>query len=125
MHGEVSLYYDVVSISVVDFIDKQRNDNDPLIFSIKLFEKDGNDMKLYKQLTTIFPNDWNYYLFGMYLCEVVMKEANTLFVNLNPEKDDSIEDISGLNTLNKESTSTLVFDSYSFLTQSFINGREN
>ena len=54
-----------------------------------------------------------------------MKEANTLFVNLNPEKDDSIEDISGLNTLIKESTSKLVFDSYSFLTQSFINGGEN
>ena len=93
MHGEVSHYYDVVSISVVDFIDKQRNDNDPLIFSIKLFEKDGNDMKLYKQLTTIFPNDWNINLFAIYLCEVVMKQSNTLFIFLSPEKDDSIEDI--------------------------------
>ena len=55
--GKVSHYYDVVSISVVEFIDKQRNDNDPLIFSIKLFGKDGNEMKLYKQLTTKVPND--------------------------------------------------------------------
>ena len=55
--GNVSHYYDVVSISVVKFIDKQCNNNDSLIFSIKLFGKDGNDLKLYKQLTTIVPND--------------------------------------------------------------------
>ena len=44
--GKVNHYFDVVSISVVEFIDKHRNENDPLIFSIKLFGKDGNDMKL-------------------------------------------------------------------------------
>ena len=48
MSGEVNQYFDVVSISVVEFIDKHRNENDPLIFSIKLFGKDGNDMKLNK-----------------------------------------------------------------------------
>ena len=54
-----------------------------------------------------------------------MKEVNTLFIYLNLEKDDSIKDISGLNTLYKESTSTLVFDSYSSLAQSFVNGGKN
>ena len=93
-----------------------------MIFSIKLFGKDGNDVKLYKQLTTIVPNDWNINLFALYLCEVVMKQANTLFIYLNPEKDDSIEDISGLNKLYKESTSKLIYDSYSSLAQSFVNG---
>ena len=75
--GKVNHYFDVVSISVVEFIDKHRNENDPLIFSIKLFGKDGNDMKLYKQLTTIVSNDWNINCFAIYLCEVVMKQANT------------------------------------------------
>ena len=46
--GKVNHYFDVVSISVVEFIDKYRNENDLLTFSIKLFGKDGNDMKLYK-----------------------------------------------------------------------------
>ena len=55
--GKVNHYFDVVSISVVEFIDKHRNENDPWIFSIKLFGKDDNDMKLNKQLTTIVPND--------------------------------------------------------------------
>ena len=55
--GKVSHYYDVVSIIIIEFIDEQRNDNGPLIFSIKLFGKDGNDMKLYKQLTTVLPHD--------------------------------------------------------------------
>ena len=86
---------DVVSISVVEFKDKQRNDNQLLVFSIKLFGKDGNDMKLYKQLTTIVPNDLNINLFAIYLCEVIMKQTNTLFIYLSPEKDDYIEDISG------------------------------
>ena len=72
-------------------------------------------MKLYKQLITIVPNDWNINLFALYLCEVVMKQAHILFVYLNREKDDSIEDISGLKTLYKESTSKLLFDSYSSL----------
>ena len=79
-------------------------------------------MKLYKQLTTIFPNDCNCNLFVIYLYEMIMKQANTLFIYLNPEKDDSIEDISGLNTLNEDSTSKLIFDSYSFLAQSFVDG---
>ena len=55
--GKFSHYYDVVSINVVEFIDKQRNDNDTMIFSIKLFGKDDNDIKLYKQLTTIVHHD--------------------------------------------------------------------
>ena len=93
--GKVNHYFDVISISVVEFIDKHRNENDQLIFSIKLFDKDINDMKLYNQLTAIVPNDWNMNLFAIYLCEVVMKQANTLFIYLSPEKDDSIEDISG------------------------------
>ena len=67
MHGEVNYYFDVVSISVVEFIDKHCNENDPSIFSIKLFGKDGNDMELYKQLTTIVPNDWNVNFFAIYI----------------------------------------------------------
>ena len=51
-----------------------------------------------------------------------MKQSNTLFIYLSPEKDDSIEDISGLNLLYKESTSKLIFDSYSSLAQSFVDG---
>ena len=53
----ISHYYDVVSIRIIEFIDEQGNDNNPLIFAIKLFGKDSNDMKLYKQLTTIVSND--------------------------------------------------------------------
>ena len=49
--GKASHYYDVVSISAVEFINKQRNDNDTMIFSIKLFGKDDNGSKLFKQLT--------------------------------------------------------------------------
>ena len=45
--GKVNHYFDVVSISVVEFIDKHRNEKDILTFSIKLFGKDSNDMKLY------------------------------------------------------------------------------
>ena len=71
--GKMNNYFDVVSISVVEFIDKHHNENDPLIFSIKLFGKDGNDMKLYTQLTTIVPNNWNIDLFAIYPCEMVMK----------------------------------------------------
>ena len=115
-------YFDLISISVVEFIDKHRNENDPLIFLIKLFRKDGNDIKLYEQLTTIVPNDCNINLFAIYLCEVVMKQVNTLFIYLNPEKDYSIEDISGLNTLYRKSTSKLIFDSHSSLAQSFVDG---
>ena len=86
-----------------------------------MFGKDGNDLKLYKQLTTIVPNDWNVDLFAIYLCKVVMKQADTLFIYLNPEKGDSIEDISGLKTLYKESNPKLIFDSYSSLAQSFVD----
>ena len=57
--GKVGHYYDVVSKSVVEFVDKQRNDYETMIFSIKLFGKDDNDVKLFKELTTIVPHDWN------------------------------------------------------------------
>ena len=108
--GKVNHYFDVVSISVVEFIDKHRNEKDILTFSIKLFGKDSNDMKLYKKLTTIVPNDWNINSFAIYLYEVVMKQANMLFIYSNPEEYNSIEDISELITIYKESTSKLVFD---------------
>ena len=52
-----------------------------------------------------------------------MKDRNTLLVYLNPEKDNYVEAISGINMLYKESTSKLVFDSYSSLAQSFILGK--
>ena len=38
-----------------------------------------------------------------------MNNNNPLFFYLNPEKDDSIGNIPGLNTLYKESTSKLIF----------------
>ena len=78
-------------------------------------------MKLYKQVTTIVPHDWTWYLFAIYLCEVAMKNDNDLFVYMNPENNDSVEDVPGLNNLYKESTSKLIFDSYSFLAQSLVN----
>ena len=56
---------------------------------------------------------------------MVIKEGNTLFVCLDPEKDDSVEDNSRINMLYKESTSKLIFDSFSSLAQSFVNGGEN
>ena len=84
--GKGGHYYNVYSISGVVFVDKQRNDNNIIIFSIKLFGKDNNDGKLFKQLTTIVPHDWNYNLFALYLCEVVMKKGNALFVYLNPTR---------------------------------------
>lgn len=37
--GKASHYYDVVSIRDVEFIDKQRNDNDTMIFSINCLGK--------------------------------------------------------------------------------------
>lgn len=120
--GKVGHYYDVVSISIVEYIDKQRNDIDTIIFSIKLFGKDDNYVKLFKQLTTKVPHDWNSSLVVLFLCEVIMKKGKALFVYLNPKKDDSVEDISGINMLYKESTSKLIFDSYSSLAQSFVNG---
>ena len=54
---KVTHYYDVGSISVVDFIDKQRSGNDTMMFSIKLFGIYENNIKLYKQLTTIVPDN--------------------------------------------------------------------
>ena len=51
-----------------------------------------------------------------------MKNDNTLFVYLNPEKDNFIGTIPGLNTLYKETTSKLIFDSYSSLAKYFVNG---
>ena len=67
-------------------------------------------------------NDWSCNLFAIYLCENVMKNDDTLFVYLKLEKDDSIGDIPGLNTLYKESTTKLIFDAYSSLAKSFVNG---
>ena len=120
--GDINHYYDVVSISIVEVKDKKDNDNDSTIFSIKIFGKNTNEMKLYNQLTMIVPNDWTCNLFAIYLCENVMKNDDTLFVYLKPEKDDSIGDIPGLNTLYKESTSKLIFDAYSSLAKLFVNG---
>ena len=68
------------------------------------------------------PNDWTCNLFAIYLCENVMKNDDTLFVYLNPEKDDSIGDVPGLNTLYKELTTKLISDAYSSLAKSFVNG---
>ena len=79
-------------------------------------------MKLYNKLTMIVPSDWSCNLFAIYLCENVMKNDNTLFVYLNPEKDDNIGDVPGLNTLYKESSSKLIFDAYSSLAKSFVSG---
>ena len=120
--GDINHYYDVVSISIVEVKDKKDNDNESTIFSIKIFGKNTNEIKLYNQLTMIVPNDWSCNLFAIYLCENVMKNDDTLFVYLKPEKDDSIGDIPGLNTLYKESTTKLIFDAYSSLAKSFVNG---
>ena len=70
----------------------------------------------------IVPNNWTSNLVTIYLCENVMKNNNILFVYLNPETIDSIGDVPGVNTLHKESTSKLIFDSYSSLAQSYENG---
>ena len=72
--GEISHYYAVISISVVEFTDKQRNGYEMMIFSITLFGKHDNDIKVFKKLTTIVPHDWNSNLFALVLCEVVMKK---------------------------------------------------
>ena len=79
-------------------------------------------MKFYNQLTMIVPNAWICNLFAIHLCENVMKNDDTLFVYLKPEKDDSIGNIPGLNTLYKEATTKLIFDAYSPLAKSFVNG---
>ena len=109
MLGEINHHYDVVSISIVEVKEKQGNNNDSTIFSIKIFGKNINEMKLYNHLTMIVPNDWTCNLFAIYLCENVMKNNNNLFVYLNTEKDNYIGDIPGLNTLYKELTSKMIF----------------
>ena len=76
-------------------------------------------------MTIIVPNNWTWNLFAIYLCENVMKNNDTLFFYLNPEKDNSIGDIPGLNTLYKDSTSKLIFDTYSSLAQWFVNGSKH
>ena len=119
---DINHYYDVVSIRIVEVKKKQCNDNDSTIFSIKLFGKNINEIKLYNHLTMIVPNDQTCNLFAIYLCDNEMKNNNTLFVYSNPDKDDSIGDIPGLNTLYKESTSKLIFDYYSSLAKYFVNG---
>ena len=119
---DINHYYDVISISIVEMKEKQCNDNDSTIFSIKIFGKNINKMKLYNQLTIIVLNDWTCTLFAICLCKNVMENNNTLFDHLNPEKDDSIGDIPGLNTLYKESSSKLIFDVYSSLAKYFVNG---
>ena len=92
---KVGHYDDVVSINVVEFIDKQRHDNDTMKLSIKMFGKDDNNIKLLKQLTTIVPHDCNCNMFAIHLFEKVAKEGNTFFVYyLNPEKNSYVEDIS-------------------------------
>ena len=55
--GDINQYYDVVSISIVEVKEKQGNDHDSTICSIKIFGKNINEMKLYNQLTMIVPND--------------------------------------------------------------------
>ena len=99
--GKISHYYDVVLISGVECIDKQCNDNYIMKFLINLFGKDDNDAKRFKELTTIVPHDWNSNLFALYLYEEVMKIGNALFVHINPETDDSVEDIPEINLLYK------------------------
>ena len=54
-----------------------------------------------------------------------MKKGNALFVYLNPEKHDSVEDSSGINMLHNEPISKMMFDSYNFISQLFVNGGEN
>ena len=52
-------------------------------YSIKLFGKDDNDVKLYEELTTIVPHDWNSNLFALYMCEAVMKKGTLyLFIEI-------------------------------------------
>ena len=78
---DINHYY-VVSISIVEVKEKECNDNDSTIFSIKTFGENINEMKLYNQLTMIVPNDWSCNIFAIYLCENVMKNDNTLFIYL-------------------------------------------
>ena len=54
-----------------------------------------------------------------------MKKGNALFIYLNPEKHDSVEDSSGINMLHKEPISKLMFDSYNSISQLFVNGGED
>ena len=56
MYGGISYYRDDVSISMVEFLDKERNDNQMMKYSTTKFGKDENDDKLYKELTTLIPH---------------------------------------------------------------------
>ena len=103
----ISYYRNIFSISVVEFMDKERNDNQMIKYSIKLIEKNDNDDKLYKELTPIVHHNWNSNLVALYL-SFFFEKGNALFVYLNPEKDDSVEDISGISMLYKKSTSKLI-----------------
>ena len=67
----VSYYRNMFLISVVDFMDKERNDNQMIKYSIKLTEKDYNDDKLYEELTTIVHHNWNSDLVALYLCKIL------------------------------------------------------
>ena len=79
---EINHYYDVVSISIVQVKEKQCNNNNSMMFSIRLFWENTNEMKLFNQLTIVVPNDWTCNLFAIYLCENVMNNNNTLFIYL-------------------------------------------
>ena len=68
--GDINHYYDAISISIVEVKEKQCNDNDSTTFSIKIFGKNINEIKLYNLLTMIVPNDWTCYLFAIYICEM-------------------------------------------------------
>lgn len=56
MYWGISYYRDDVSISMVEFLDKERNDNQMMKYSTTKFGKDENDDKLYKELTTLVPH---------------------------------------------------------------------
>ena len=49
MLREINHYYDVLSISIVEVKEKQCSDNDEIVFSIKLFGNNINEMKCYNQ----------------------------------------------------------------------------
>ena len=54
-----------------------------------------------------------------------MKKGNALIVYLNPEKDYTVEAISGIKVLYKESFSTLIIYSFSSLAKLFVTDGKN
>ena len=78
--GKVSHYYDVDSIILVEIIDKQRNHNKMMKFSIELFRKNGNDVKSLKYLITIVSHDRCSNLFALNLCEDVIKRKQLMCI---------------------------------------------